>query len=193
MNAEMLSPESQAMAGGEPLLPPVGKLDAHAPSFLQQIYQFLSVGALAVASYFVISHFVLQTVQVAGVSMVPTLHDSERYFLNRWIYHVRAPQRGDVVVIRDPTDGGLSVKRIIGVEGDAVYLKDGDVFRNGRKLSEPYLASGTPTYPYDKLHDQLLVCGKSQFLVLGDNRTKSADSRAYGVISRERILGLLIR
>jgi len=79
------------------------------------------------------------------------------------------------------------------VEGDAVYLKDGDVFRNGRKLSEPYLASGTPTYPYDKLHDQLLVCGKSQFLVLGDNRTKSADSRAYGVISRERILGLLIR
>src|SRR6266404_1454434 len=96
---------------------------ARKPSFLQQIYQFLSVGALAVASYFVISHFVLQTVQVAGVSMVPTLHDSERYFLNRWIYHVRAPQRGDVVVIRDPTDGGLSVKRIIGVEGDAVYLK----------------------------------------------------------------------
>src|SRR5882724_2670428 len=159
------------------------------PSFLQQIYQFLSIGALALASYFVISHFVLQSVQVVGESMVPTLRDSEHYLLNRWIYVVRSPQRTDVVVIRDPLDNTYAVKRIIGTAGDLVFLRGGNVYVNGRKLEEPYLYKGTPTYTVGSQKEQLIKCGNNEYFVLGDNRKNSTDSRTYGLITRDRVLG----
>jgi len=153
----------------------------------------LSVAGLALLSYFLVSHFFLQSVKVVGRSMVPTLQDSQQYLLNRWVYHFRAPQRTDVVVIRDPTDQGFSVKRIIGVAGDSVLLKGGEVFVNGRKLAEPYLAPNMSTYAFGKTGDQLIVCGKDQYFVLGDNRMNSADSRTYGPIPRQSILGLIVR
>src|SRR5207244_8065695 len=61
--------------------------------------------------------------------------------------HLRAPQRSEVVAIRDPADHGFSVKRIIAASGDRVYLKDGNVYVNGCRLAEPYLATGTLTFP----------------------------------------------
>ena len=170
------------------------------PTFLQQIYQCISVAALAMASYFIISHFVLQSVQVVGVSMVPTLYDSQQYLLNRWVYYFRAPRRSDVVVLRDPVDKGFAVKRVIATAGDSVYPKDGKVFVNGCKLNEPYLASGMPTFPYLAENERSITPGKDQFLVskdeffvLGDNRKNSADSRSYGPVSRRSILGLIVR
>jgi signal peptidase I len=163
------------------------------PSLTQQIYQCLVVAALALASYFIISHFVLQSVTVVGVSMSPTLKDSQHYLLNRWMYLVRAPQHSDIVVIRDPTDNTFAVKRIIGTSGDLVYLRGGNVYLNGRPLHEPYLPPGTPTFPYLKLNEQLIKIGKNEYFVLGDNRKNSMDSRTYGVLSRDRILGIIIR
>ena len=160
---------------------------------LRQVNQCLWVAALAFLSYLTFSHFFFQTVRVVGRSMVPTLQDSRQYLLNRWVYHFRAPQRTDVVVIRDPTDQGFSVKRIIGVGGDSIFLKGGDVYVNGTKLTEPYLAPNMSTYAFDKTGDQLIVCGKDQYYVLGDNRMNSADSRTYGPISRQNILGLIVR
>ena len=101
-------------------------------------------------SYFIVSHFFFQSVRVVGRSMLPTLRDSQQYLLNRWVYHVRPPQRADVVVIRDPVDNGYSVKRIIGVAGDSIYLKNGDVYVNGKKLNEPYVSPSMPTYAFGK-------------------------------------------
>src|SRR5687768_10526100 len=97
------------IAPGDDLLPPVGKPGPHTPTFLQQIYQCCSVAALAMASYFVISHFVLQSVEVVGESMTPTLAHSQNYLLNRWVYLLRSPKRADIVVIRDPIDNGYAV------------------------------------------------------------------------------------
>src|SRR5437868_6815981 len=82
-------------------------------SLLWRASQCVALLALAAASYFVISRFVLQSVRVVGMSMSPTLHDSEHYLLNRWVFKVRAPHRADIVVIRDPADSGFSVKRIV--------------------------------------------------------------------------------
>ena len=163
------------------------------PSLLQQTYQCILAAALGLLSYFAVSHFVLESVQVVGVSMVPTLHDSQQYLLNRWVYHFRAPRRTDVVVLKDPEDKGFAVKRIIAAEGDRVELKAGKVYVNGVRLNEPYLLPNTPTFPYFTKNEQSVMLGKDQYFVLGDNRSNSADSRTYGPVSRRSILGLVIR
>jgi signal peptidase I len=124
--------------------------------------------------------------------MVPTLQDSQFYLLNRWVLHVRAPQRSEIVVLRDPLDGGFAVKRVIAVAGDSVYLRGGYLYVNGQRLDEPYLPPGTLTFTSSPLPDQLFKCKVGQYFVLGDNRSNSLDSRTYGPVSRRDILGLII-
>ena len=170
-----------------------GSLVQRVRNLVRQASQVAVLGALAVASYFLISHFVVQSVSVVGSSMVPTLHDSERYLLNRWIYHFRNPQRFDIVVLRDPGDGGLSVKRIIAVAGDTVLLSRGQVFLNGQVMQETYLAPATRTFSDIYETELTLRLGPDQFFVLGDNRGNSVDSRAYGLLARDHILGLVVR
>lgn len=125
--------------------------------------------------------------------MSPTLHDSERYLLNLWIYHVRTPHRGELVVFRDPSDRGLSVKRIVAAEGDAVTVMNGVLLINGRPANEPYLAPGTVTLTPPSCREQHFTCKPGQYFVLGDNRNNSIDSRVYGPVPQENILGMVIR
>jgi signal peptidase I len=158
-----------------------------------QILQCLTVALLATASYVLISHFLLQSVKVVGRSMVPTLCDSQHYLLNRWVYHFHEPHRSDIVVLRDPSDNGFSVKRVIATPGDSVYLKDGSVYLNGHQLKETYLPAGTMTFTDSKYRGELFLCGKDQYFLLGDNRPNSIDSRTYGVVPRGNILGPIIR
>lgn len=165
---------------------------AHTPSFLQQASHVASIVALAALSYLIISHYILQTVKVVGVSMTPTLADSECYLLNRWVLHVRDPEPSDIVVIRDPVDQGYSVKRVIARPGDTVYIQGGHVYLNGSILQEPYLPAGTSTWPGPQAREQSFRLGKNEFFLLGDNRRNSADSRIYGPVPSRNILGLLV-
>lgn len=187
---QMTNPES--IPARPALLSPTRKTGRHSRSILRQAGQLLSVAALAVASYLVITHFILQSVKVVGRSMAPTLYDSQHYLLNRWIYHLRTPQHSDIVVLRDPSDNGFSVKRVVATPGDSIYLTDGNVYLNGCKLNEPYLVPRTPTLTDSKFRDQLILCGKDQYFLLGDNRLNSVDSRAYGPVPRRNILGPLV-
>lgn len=199
MSAELLSIKDvdsiQDLESQRAAVPVVRKAHSstRVASLVQQIYQCVAISALAVASYFLISHYVLQSVQVAGVSMWPTLHDSDRYFLNRWTYHFRMPERGEIVVVKDPTDGSYCVKRIIGLPGESLYFKNGDLFVNGKELDEPYLNPGTKTFTPEVIQQELVACGKDRYYVLGDNRNYSYDSRYYGPISRQNILGVVMR
>jgi signal peptidase I len=152
----------------------------------------LLMALMALASYFVFSHFLFQSVRVVGSSMFPTLRDSDYYFLNRWVYHFREPRRGEVVVIRDPVDEGFDIKRVIAGPGDLVYLNSGRVYVNGHELSEPYLPRGIRTYSYRKSDGKVIHCEKDEFFVLGDNRWNSADSRIFGPVPRSSVLGLVI-
>ena len=74
-----------------------------------------------------------------------------------------------------------------------VFLKDGAVYVNGTKLNEPYLPYATPTYACGAVQEQLIMCGKDQYFLLGDNRMNSADSRVYGPVPRQNILGMIVR
>jgi len=192
MSAATQSPGTEPLAGCESPVRFSRIAPSRAQSLHTQIVQALAVAALASACYFVISHFLLQSVKVVGRSMVPTLHDSEHYLLNRWVYHFRAPKASDVVVVLDPSDNGFSVKRIVGTPGDSVYLKGGKVYVNGRKLYETYLAPGTLTFSDSKTQDELVLCGNDQYFLLGDNRGNSIDSRSYGPVPRARILGPIV-
>ncbi|MCS7337289.1 MAG: signal peptidase I [Verrucomicrobiae bacterium] len=188
----------------EPRRKPAGTLRASVASRLAQRWwaaQLQRVGcllALALASYLIIRHCVVESVQVVGTSMQPTLTDSEWCLVNRLAYLLREPRVGEVVVIRDPIDGGLSVKRIVGGPGDSVGFINGHVLVNGVEIKElgldqPLKARARPSLRTDvptvlKFHR----CKFNEFFVLGDDLSSSVDSRYYGPIRREDILGMVI-
>ena len=157
-----------------------------------QVLQCGIAGVVALVSYLLISHFLLHSVQVVGVSMSPTLHHTDRYLLNRCVFLLREPQPGEIVVIRDPIDQRYSVKRIIACEGDSVWVKGGHLYVNGRQLAEPYLPPGVGTFAPVRDAERSWRCGQREYFVLGDNRDNSTDSRTYGTVPRQNILGAII-
>jgi signal peptidase I len=162
-------------------------------NFLKHAFKWGGLVVLGFASYLFISNYVLQSVQVVGASMFPTLRDTDHYFLNRMVYHLHPPKRNDIVVIKDPTDGVFVVKRIIAMPGESILFKNGHVYVNGEKLAEPYVEQGKATFTCTNVNEELILCGKDQYFVLGDNRDNSFDSRMYGPVRRQNILGSVIR
>ncbi|HWY75387.1 MAG TPA: signal peptidase I [Verrucomicrobiae bacterium] len=183
-------PETKPAEAVFPAVQPKSRFNLY--PFWRQAASLVLVALLSVGSYAAISRFLLETVRVEGVSMTPTLQENNHYLLNRWAFHDRDPQRLDIVVLRDPSDNGYAVKRVIATAGDSIFFKDGRVFVNGKRLEEPYLAPGTATYTNSRTTEQLITCGKDQYFVLGDNRTRSIDSRMYGPVPRENILGQVV-
>jgi signal peptidase I len=153
-------------------------------------YILLCIVLWSIISYLLISHFVMMSVQIKGASMSPTLLDGQRYLLYRCTYFWRAPRAGEIVVIRDPQDHDLSIKRIIARPNDLLEIRRDGVYVNEAKLPEPYLpaaaalASGNRTVKPTRL-------GPNDYFVLGDNRDYSADSRIYGPVPRDFILGVI--
>jgi signal peptidase I len=160
--------------------------------FIKQLGILAIIAVLSLGCYLSISRCLVQTIEVVGESMIPTLQPGNHYILNRWVFHNASPQRGDVVVIRDPADHGYSVKRVIALGGESVHFVDGKVLINGETLKEPYLKPGTHTFTYSKAREQFITCGEDSYFVLGDNRSESIDSRAYGAVSRKDVLGRVV-
>lgn len=146
----------------------------------------------SVSTYFAVSQFVITAVMVRGRSMTPTLQDGERYFLNRWLLLFREPQRGDVVVIRDTGHDDFAVKRIIALPSETIQLQSGRVFIDGRRLEEPYLAPGTATFA-PRTGNLELRLRDHEYFVMGDNRPNSEDSRYYGTLKSDQIMGVLVQ
>ncbi len=143
--------------------------------------------AFAIAIFIVI--FVVQPVKVEGTSMQPQLVDQERIFVNRFIYRFKDIQRGDVVVFWYPRDRSKSfIKRVLGVPGDEVEIRNGTVYVNGAEVREPYLI---PEFRDQKSFHRITV-PPGQYFVLGDHRNSSNDSRSWGFVARQLIYGKAI-
>jgi signal peptidase I len=135
-----------------------------------------------------IRQFIVFSADIVGESMAPSLADGERTFVNRWIMCFRPPERGDVVAFQSPDFDDMSVKRVIAMPGETVCIRDDRVFINGRQLLEPYLPRQIQTSP-GLLSTHSYVVDKDCYFVLGDNRDASADSRYFGAVRREWIVG----
>lgn len=140
--------------------------------------------SLAVSGFFII--FLYQPVKVEGTSMMPTLQDQERVFINKFVYKLEPIEPGDVIVFRYPRDPSKSyIKRVIAVAGDRVRIDAGVVYVNGRRLSEDYVPR---MYEDVRSYPETIVPAHSYF-VLGDHRNLSNDSRDFGPVDEDFIYG----
>jgi signal peptidase I len=128
--------------------------------------------------------FLAQATRVYGQSMQPNLHTNERLVVEKLGYRFHGPRRGDVIVLHDPSGSSeLLIKRVIGLPGERVTIADGRVFIDGVGLAEPYLDQGTQSQARSWLVPPLHV------FVMGDNRQASRDSRSFGSVPRDQIVG----
>ncbi len=155
-----------------------------AGSLLHWLREVLETILPAVLIAFLINFFLAQATQVHGQSMEPTLHSEQRLVVEKLSYRFHGPRRGDIVVLKSPQHSSeLLIKRVIGLPGETVEIRQGRVYINGWGLDEPYLERpaggnwGPVTVP--PLH----------VFVLGDNRGFSNDSRAFGMVPIENIVG----
>jgi signal peptidase I len=140
--------------------------------------------SLAVSAFFIV--FLYQPVKVEGTSMMPTLQDQERVFINKFVYKLEPIEAGDVIVFRYPRDPAKSyIKRVIAVAGDRVRIDAGVVYINGQRMSEDYVPR---MYEDVRSYPETIVPPHAYF-VLGDHRNLSNDSRDFGPVDEDFIYG----
>ncbi len=151
----------------------------------------LEVVVFAIAIFLFIYLLVLQPHKIKGDSMQPNFPDGEFLLTDKVTYRFGEPKRGDVVVFEAPVAPGEEyIKRIIGLPGERVSVKAGKVYVNDKLLNETYLKSTVYTLGGAFLSDgQVVTVPPNQYLVFGDNRPASSDSRAWGFVPKQKITG----
>lgn len=139
---------------------------------------------------FLIIRFAVQNFNVDGTSMEPNLHDKELILVDKWTYMFRTPERGDVIVFIAPPHPDMDyVKRVIGLPGDVITIRNTVVIVDGVTLTEPYVAPLNQGNLFAYKHITNLVVPPNDYFVLGDNRAVSSDSRDWGFVPRANIIG----
>ena len=150
---------------------------------LRQTLKLVLLIAIVLALNLALRIYVFHVVRVAGTSMEPTLNSGELAIVTRFDYRLGRPKRGDIVECRFPQRDATYLKRLIGLPGETVEIRDSQVYIDGDPLSEPYATGESDDYRVE--------LGPNEYLVLGDNRAESYDSRApeIGSLHKKDFLG----
>ncbi len=143
-----------------------------------------------IALSFLIAAFVIvflcQPVKVEGTSMLPQLEDEQRIFVSKISYRFESIERGDVIVFRFPEDPSRSyIKRVVGLPGDTIEIREGQVFINETAYPEPHV----PPHYRDQSSRAPSVVSENTYYVLGDHRNTSNDSRTWGTVAERFVTG----
>jgi len=133
---------------------------------------------------FLLVRLAAQNFRIEGSSMEPNLHNGQFLIVNKLVYYLHPPERGDVIVFQAPDSPRKDyIKRVVGLPGEEVEIVDGQVFVNGLRLEESYIAEpGSRSWGPE-------VVGDFEYLVLGDNRRNSRDSTNWGMLDGNAIIG----
>ncbi len=161
---------------------------------LDRVIEIATTVVLAVGLYLVIQTFLVGTYRVEQVSMLPTLRQGQHLLVDKLSPRFDPYSRGDIVVFHapgTPSDSIPYIKRVIGVAGDHIALRGGDLYVNGVALSEPYLSDDGPgsgaTMPLDGTVEWDVPVG--DVFVMGDHRARSVDSRSFGPVAVDQVIG----
>lgn len=151
---------------------------------------------IALSIFFVVYVFLVQPHQVNGESMLPNFEDREFLLTDKVSYRFNEPKRGDVVVFHAPKAAGCAedtgcdfIKRIIGLPGEMIEVKDNHIYINNEPIEEKYLPKDIVIEPANYTKNKIITLASDEYFVLGDNRQYSSDSRMWGPIKRGDIVG----
>ncbi len=165
-----------------------GKRKSHVKMIFYSFFNFLKTIALIVILDFIIWIFLIQPFIVEGQSMGSAFSDRDYLITEKVSYHFKNPVRGEAIIFHPPEDSNINyIKRVVGLPGDNIQIKDGGVYINSQRLIEPYLSSNEGTLVPNQAYSSLTL-NSNQFYVLGDNRNHSRDSRELGPIPRQNIV-----
>ncbi len=158
---------------------------------LKFFLELVQVVAISLAIIIPVRYFLVQPFYVKGASMEPNFFDHEYLVIDELSYRFHQPQRGDIVVFHYPNDPkNYFIKRVIGLPGDQVMVKDGYTYLNNVKLLEPYINDPGKVLPEAFLSEGTPVTvPDGEYFVMGDNRLHSSDSREWGFVTRQEIVG----
>ncbi len=164
---------------------------------LAYLWKTFKIVFIGVSTVLVIETFIVEPGRVNGPSMIPTFVDNEVFYVNKFTLLFNSPTRQQIVQIKNPFNGSiLNIKRIIGIPGDTVHIRNNVVTITDSKgvnipLNESYLMTGAITQTWNNESGDIKL-GRDQYYVMGDNRRESGDSRHFGPILRKDILGAVM-
>jgi len=132
----------------------------------------------------ILRYFVVQAFWIPSGSMIPTLIPGDRVLVSKFWYHFQPPKRGQIVVFKYPLDPKRDfIKRVIGLPGEMVSMEEGVVYIDGEPLAEPYVKN------HDSFNMEPVKVPENAYFVMGDNRPNSQDSRFWGFVPKENLVG----